>query len=78
MGQCVNCVHWKQNEGLDTGICAVTVADEGKPSRESSLAVAQSSEEGLCYLQTHKQFGCIQFEKRADRVGSFERTSFKL
>lgn len=78
MGQCRNCRWWvpfKPDESYGTdynqrlagkGFCEATRTDEGEPVHHETLAWAEDAEGYKASLVTSPDFGCVQFEKRAE------------
>ena len=64
MKRCNDCEYWEAPEMGEWGSCKLADSENGDPTHEESMAVAVDFEGYRASLSTHKNFGCVQWEKK--------------
>lgn len=65
MKRCKNCKWWEADTSEDEwASCGLADSYNANPEHETSKAIAYDFEGYMAHLQTHKTFGCVQWEKR--------------
>lgn len=65
--RCATCRHWNSVQIKDSwSVCNLADSDEGNPDHSWSLAYASDVEKYGAILNTHADFGCVQWEEVND------------
>lgn len=66
MKRCKTCKWWEvYNRKKDEwGSCGLADSNRAVAEYPQSLAIAQDYEAHMAYLETHRTFGCVQWERK--------------